>query len=148
MNYLRKPVDQIDEQAARANLSGKQDARTAPEGTPATEMRIAPTPQCDWCADGVPLYVYASSRMSTGEFRQCWRWMACLKCNRDIENGNWAALERRARARFKLFLGDRMAAMFKGRPVPESLITEAVKTSLADFQLYAVTLNETGGGKT
>jgi hypothetical protein len=145
MNYLRKQIDETDEAAARINLSQKEDVRTAALDTPASKMRVLPTPQCDWCADGVPLYVYASSRTSTGEFRQCWRWMACAKCNRDIENGNWSALERRVRARFKQFFGAKLAEIGKDRPVPESLIDEAVRASLSEFHLYVITCKPVSG---
>lgn len=135
MTYMRKQIDSTDETHARENLSTRVDARVSEAD--ASQGRILPVPQCDFCADAVPCYIYAAERMSTGEARRCWRWMACTKCARMIEHGNWDALNRRVVARFKKFFAAKYEAQFRGK-VTDGMIHEAVTESLQQFHNYVV----------
>ena len=130
MPYLRKQVDNEATEAARAAIALlDKDKRISP----------SPDPVCDWCTDGVPIWVYASRRMASGEYRECWRWMACLRCSRAVENGNWDVLHRRVAARFKKYF----FAKHPGTSVSDALVDEAVAESLKQFELYAIRV-ETG----
>jgi hypothetical protein len=143
MKYLKKLVPAADLDALRINLSVKEDALTADPGLPDYVQRVrhSPEPVCDWCADAAPVYVYAASRTSAGEAARCWRWLACERCNRMIENGNWDALERRVAARFTKFFAAKLESRYKGG-VSASLISEAVHSSLKQFHDYAIVEGE------
>ncbi len=91
--------------------------------------KLSPEPVCDFCGRETPIYVYAATKMSTGEERDCWRWCACLGCSTLIDLNDWDAL--RARVAFKL------QEMVPG--IPKKLATQAVDLALAQFHEYAVT---------
>lgn len=54
------------------------------------------TPQCDFCADSKPIVVYAASKMTSGEVKDCWRWLACQACHDAITRNDFDAMEKRA----------------------------------------------------
>ena len=82
MSYLKKLLSAEELDAMRKRLATRAE-------------KLYPDPVCDICGSEEPHWVYASQRMSTGEVRECWRWTACPRCSRDIDNGNWDAIKRR-----------------------------------------------------
>ncbi len=80
--YLKKTLKTSDLDDMRDVLSHRK-------------AKLYPDPVCDICGSDVPVVVYAANRMSTGEVRECWRWTACQRCSRDIDNDNWEAIRRR-----------------------------------------------------
>ena len=81
-----------------------------------------PTPQCDFCSHDQPTVSYAANRLSTGEVRDCWRWLACAGCHDAITRNDFKSLERRSANAF----GDAQLAGF------------AVKVVLLAFHDHAV----------
>ena len=84
------------------------------------------TPQCDFCSHDTPIVSYAAKRMSTGEVRECWRWLACEKCHDAITRNDFKAVERRSASAFGTDAGQ---AQF------------AVKVALMAFHDHAVQLS-------
>jgi len=138
MKYLKQAVPAADIDTLRINLSVKEDALTADPKAPGYVQRVrhSPEPVCDWCADAAPVYAYAASQLSTGEAGRCWRWLACERCSRMVDNGNWDALERRTAARFKKHFAEKLGN------VSDALINEAVRHSLNQFHKYAIVEGE------
>jgi hypothetical protein len=131
--YLKKPIDEEATDAMLINLSVR-------------EKRLRPDPACDWCGDP-PAVVYAASQTTAGEKVQCWRWAACSRCERMIDNGNWEAITRKVTARFKRYFTAKLELQY-GSAVPDDLIQKAVQHSLKQFHDYAVLHMSPGGGKT
>ena len=138
MNYVKKPTDREWEEATRINLSTKEDKRIPGASSDPLQTRILPVPQCDFCADAEPVVVYAATRTTDGRDVPCWRWAACKRCDRAVTNDNWGSLQRYMTSRFKQFFAARMGVEFKGRPVPDSLVMDAVAHSLDSFHQYAI----------
>ena len=59
------------------------------------QERLGRPPICDVCAGGVPVCVYASKHMSTGEEVECWRWSACVDCEHDVDTNKWERIRLR-----------------------------------------------------
>ncbi len=110
MAYLKKQLDEKDRDSMRINLSVQP-------------KKISPEPVCDFCGANHPLVVYAASRMSTGEIRNCWRWTAC---------GQWREVELR--------IENWLLRSYKDAnlPIPKDLLQLAVKASLEQFHKYAL----------
>jgi len=115
MTYRKKTLDAVDLDNARVHLSVQ-------------ERKLSPEPVCDFCGDP-PRVVYASSRMSTGVFMECWRWMACGRCERLVDANDWGSVQRRVVGRFKKFFP---------MDVSDTTITLAVRAALDEFHEYAV----------
>lgn len=88
---------------------------------------------CDFCAVASPVYVYAANRMSTGEYRQVWRWAACEDCAACVQLEDWPRLKgRMAKAlcrRYQAFATE-----------SKEIIDEAIDQSLGEFFKYGVKL--------
>lgn len=54
-----------------------------------------PNPQCDFCSDDNPTVHYAAHRLTSGEVKDCWRWLACARCHDDITANDFKSIERR-----------------------------------------------------
>ena len=54
------------------------------------------TPQCDFCSNTSPIVTYAANKLTTGEVKDCWRWLACKECHAAITRNDFDALEQRA----------------------------------------------------
>lgn len=93
---------------------------------------IRVTMLCDFCTMDHPIVVYAASRMSTGEIRDCWRWAACRECAELIESEAWIRLK------------DRMVAVLRygfrqrGILIPLSLAETAIEHALIEFFIWAI----------
>lgn len=85
---------------------------------------------CDFCAEFEPSYVYRATRMSTGEDRPCWRWCACVRCSRLIDDDNWDSMLE--------VIASRVATMPGLGSIPLEAIRTAVRTMMKDFQQFAV----------
>ena len=114
MPYLKKQLDGM-----------RIDLYTQPK-------KISPEPVCDFCGSENPLVVYASSSMSTGELRNCWRWAACGVCEALVDRDQWREVELRIENR--LIWIYRVTRL----PIPEDLIQYAVKGALNDFHRHAI----------
>lgn len=119
MAYLKKPLDTAGRDAMRINLSVQP-------------KKISPEPVCDFCGSKNPLVVYASSRMSTGEIQNCWRWTACGVCETLIDSEQWREVELR--------IENRLIQAYRevNLQIPEDLIHLAVKMALEQFHRYAL----------
>jgi Fe-S-cluster-containing hydrogenase component 2 len=73
----------------------KEDIEKMKEALRQNSMKLKKTPCCDFCGSDAIKYVYASQQMSTGEYQQCWRWVACWECATYVENKNWEVIEQR-----------------------------------------------------
>ena len=78
--YAKKLLNEKDLDAMRIALS-------------VLDLKLGPEPCCDFCGYTPPMYVFSSSRMSTGEYRRCWRWCACLSCSRYIDAGQFEPIK-------------------------------------------------------
>ena len=58
-------------------------------------VKLSSEPVCDFCGHSVPVWVYGSRRMSTGEFVDCWRWTACQECSNMVDADEWEKVEKR-----------------------------------------------------
>jgi hypothetical protein len=116
VSYLKKPLDSAALDTLRINLSVRSD-------------KIASDPVCDFCGNHTPVVVYASSRMSTGAIRQCWRWTACGMCEALVDTDKWTAMHRRVTARLRKMLPPHM---------PKAMIELAVSVTLEDFHKNVV----------
>jgi hypothetical protein len=134
VKYLKKQLDARAIDTIRINLSTQGE-------------KLSPEPVCDWCGEDAPEFAYASKRMASGEWQACWRWLACKRCDRMIENENWDALERRTKARFKKLFGAKMQNEFKGEVsedlISSAVISSAVKVSLDAFHEYGIQIKPT-----
>jgi hypothetical protein len=83
---------------------------------------------CDFCASPLPSWVYASSRMSTGEYRTCWRWAACNACASLIDGEEWDQLHNRVEVAFVKRFGWYLPKVVKA----------ATAVALGDFYRYAI----------
>lgn len=117
MKYLKKRLDEEGTDMMRINLSVR-------------ERKLSAEPVCDFCGDEHPVFVYASTRMSTGETQQCWRWCACEICSTAIDVEDWNTVESRLIRR----LSDLLPSLMRGSP----LILKSVKYALEDFKHYVV----------
>jgi hypothetical protein len=128
MTYLKKQIDADTIERTRINLSMRDN-------------KLSPDPVCDFCSDTNPVWVYAASRMASGEARPCWRWMACAGCSRSIDNGNWDKLVRHMVNQFRAIWLKR-----HGGSVADDLIEKSVRRGLQQFRDWAVTAqhSETG----
>jgi hypothetical protein len=133
MTYLKKELDAQALAAIRVNLSTR-------------DQKLSPEPVCDWCGEAEPVVVYASKRMANGRFQQCWRWIACPRCERMIERENWDALRRRVTARFKKFYGAKLENRFGQGAISDDLIQDSVKVSLDAFFEYGIQATQDPGG--
>lgn len=52
--------------------------------------------QCDFCSNDDPQWVFAANRLTSGEPRKCWRWLACNECRDLIAANNWDGLYERS----------------------------------------------------
>lgn len=95
--------------------------------------RLSDEPVCDFCGSDAPMFVYASTRMSTGEQRACWRWLACSKCADAIEHARWFTLRDRVIDRLKTMLPADM---------PTQALIRTVERTLLEFHVTAVNIPE------
>ncbi len=142
MNYFKKPFDHESDENVRRNLSTMEDARIPGSDTRLGHGRVLPVPQCDWCGEAEPVVVYAAKRTTDGRSVPCWRWATCERCDKAVMHDNWDALQRRMASQFKKFFTARLAVEYPGRPVPDSLINEAIAHSLDDFHQYAIRMDD------
>jgi hypothetical protein len=115
--YLKKFLTEKATDAARIALSVR-------------DRKWSSDPVCDFCADPKPIVIYASSRSSTGENGQVWRWTACETCEKLIDIDQWSAIQDR------MMLVLRRRASMRDTPAP--LLRQAVMHTLAEFHRYAV----------
>lgn len=85
--YLWREITDSDRAAILVNLAQLPEAMRWNGST---------TPQCDFCSDSKPIVTYGASRMTTGEVKDCWRWLACAECHAAITRNDFIALEDRA----------------------------------------------------
>jgi hypothetical protein len=114
MPYLKQSLSDEITDTLRANLSVR-------------EKKLSAEPVCDFCGDH-PVVIYAASRMSTGQIRQCWRWCACPTCERLVDSDQWAEVQNR--------LISKLMKMLPG--MPRKLVASAAGVSLHEFIRYAV----------
>lgn len=119
MTYLKKPLDEAGRDELRINLS-------------AQPRKLGPEPVCDFCGSTVPLVIYASYRMSTGEIRTCWRWAACGTCENLVDHNKWEEIEQR------LISWLVRSYKFAGLKVNEDLLGIAARASLKEFHGFAI----------
>lgn len=84
--------------------------------------------RCDFCGSKHPIMKYSASQLSTGEVRQCWRWLACQACHSVIEANDYKQLSRR-------ILGG------LGIKHPSMVHTGIANAALMEFRTYAIELN-------
>jgi hypothetical protein len=118
MNYVKKTLDDQAIDNTRIALSVRPE-------------KLSPEPCCDFCGAPDPVVVYAANRMSTGEVRTCWRWMACPVCSEAVDHDRWPEMEAR--------VGERLRQLVHVRTnqPPARLIRLAVHQALAEFHHYA-----------
>ena len=58
------------------------------------------SPQCDFCSGANPEFMYAASRTTAGEIRDCWRWCARRECHAAITANDYKKLYERAASLF------------------------------------------------
>jgi hypothetical protein len=119
--YLCRPITDADRAVYRKNLA------KIPKHM---RWKGKATPQCDFCAHDQPIVTYAAHRMTTGEVRECWRWLACPACHEAITSNDFKTIERRT------------ASVFAS---PGTQETFAVKMALMAFHADAVQINATDG---
>lgn len=95
--------------------------------------RLSDNPVCDFCGSEKPTVVYASTRMSTGEQRACWRWLACEQCDDAIAHAHWYRLRDR--------VVDRLKTMLPGT-TPDHIMRRTVERVLLEFHITAVHVPE------
>jgi hypothetical protein len=78
--FKQRPVTSETIEALRLNLSFNPN-------------KMSPEPVCDFCADSKPTTQYAAWQMSTGEVRDCWRWVLCDRCSALVNHNQWHAVE-------------------------------------------------------
>lgn len=88
-------------------------------------------PRCDFCGSDHPRWLYAASRMSTGEFRNAWRWAACEDCSALLDYNETELM----RERMVDFL-DSMITM------DTDILRLAAELALEEFRRYAVQVDE------
>jgi len=129
MAYVKALLTPVDIAQLRVNLS------TQP-------MKLSDEPVCDFCGSTRPEWRYAATRMSTGEARECWRWLACDQCGTAIEMGMWLVVESRVRGKLR----EMVKVMGDGAELfTEAILTKSVRAALDQFHEYAKRL-ETGAG--
>jgi hypothetical protein len=114
VTYDREPLNAADLDSMRINLS-VQPAKLHPE------------PCCDFCGNTHPVYKYASKRMSTGQWRHCWRWLACEDCDQAIQAGEW----NRIISKIVAWLQQKM-------PIAQPMAQLAAVTAMKDFDRYVI----------
>ena len=130
MVYVREPLTTADVDQLRVNLSSQV-------------RKLSPDPVCDFCGDPHPVWRYAANRMSTGEWRACWRWLACDGCGVAIEAGEWATVESRVREKLRQMVkvfGPGASAM-----LTESILTKSVRAALEMFHEYVQRTDDSKG---
>lgn len=100
----------------------------------AAQMRTQP-PICDFCGDSDPQWLYASSRMSTGEMIRCWRWAVCPECAQFVDREQWPELHERL-----VYVMEKELHLekFLGGAHSSTLVSAAIWDSLSTFHAYAV----------
>lgn len=115
MHYVRKKATEEDLARVQRALNKLQ-------------RKLSPTPVCDFCADHKPTYFYEASRMSTGEWKRNWRWLACDLCADDIEHERWGKVLGR--------ISDKIEDLWSD--FPAELRPPAAALAFKEFLLYAV----------
>lgn len=91
------------------------------------QRKVSNKISCDFCGEPHPIFVYAATRMSTGEVKECWRWCACWKCYLLVETNDWDAIRKQL-----------VEWMRKVTPhVPRHLAEQAAHKSFQEFIDYA-----------
>lgn len=80
MRYVKKELTEKDLDIMRIVLSVQ-------------ERKLNLEPSCDFCGVLNPKFVYASIRMSTGEWRPNWRWCACEDCSLAADEKDWERIK-------------------------------------------------------
>lgn len=117
MSYVKKRLDEEGTDTMRINLAMR-------------EKKLSAEPVCDFCGDPVPVFVYASTKMATGEIEQCWRWCACQVCSDAVDIDDWPVVEARLLHR----LTGMLPTIVKGSP----LILSAVRMALEEFHRFSI----------
>lgn len=111
--YLKRELDAIDLAQVAHTL----------QQYPGPKLGVGPV--CDFCGDAVPKFQYAAKRMSTGEWRDCWRWLACLECSELVDAEKWDEVKLRIKAS--------LVAVY-GVTAPDRLIDKAVEESFKQLR--------------
>ena len=116
--YLKKRLDETAVDNMRINLSVQQH-------------KLGSEPVCDFCGQAETIWVYGSHRMSTGQVIDCWRWAACAKCSRLVDNNNWDAIASRVSSRLNQILR-----------IPAYQCKVAAMFALQEFHKFAIKTEE------
>lgn len=116
--YLRRPLTAVE--LAKAFEPGRP--------------RVGNSPLCDFCGERSPMFVYASSVMSTGQPIRCWRWCACSLCDSDLQTGNWSVLLKRTFEVTKHALGRVFELDFS----EQMYIFDSIGRMYVEFMKYAI----------
>ena len=124
MAYVKELLTAADMDQLRVNLSRRK-------------VKLSPDPVCDFCGDTHPVWRYAATRMSTGEWQRCWRWLACGPCSNAVDSGDWLVVGRRVRKKLRtmvtvIVMGGDGAELFT-----EPILTASVRAVLREFHEYA-----------
>jgi hypothetical protein len=132
--YKRKTLTEVDldniriELSARQTLIAENDLDNIQVLRATRKFKLHDDPVCDFCGDHHPLYCYASSRTSTGEYRECWRWCACADCADAVEAMDWGHLEKK--------IADWLSIRVKNYPY--MVLSEIAHRVFQEFKRYAV----------
>lgn len=117
--------------------------------TPQVQMDVLPTliqrhPRykdticCDFCGDDSPIYVYRTTRFSSGERvplgTVALRWAACKLCSVAVDKDDWEDIARRLRPRLNVVLGKKIGMII----APERLVRAAIQRAIDDFKEAAI----------
>jgi hypothetical protein len=105
----------------------KEDIDTIRQNLLHRRVKLSNEPCCDFCGDSSPIWQYAAIRMSTGEYRECWRWLACVDCADAIESDEMGRIE------------DKLILWLEKKfpEVSQSVLRLIVRHALQEFHLYA-----------
>jgi len=112
--YRKKHLSETDLDNMRINLVFRR-------------YRLSEEPHCDFCGNANPVYCYAAIRMSTGEWKNNWRWCACEECSAAVDNGNWRRVEEKVMKWLKS----------KFPNTPDDLLRYPIRDAMAEFMIYA-----------
>lgn len=115
MHYLRKKATVEDLEKVRRTLNQ-------------LPRKLSTTPVCDFCGHHEPAYFYAASRMTSGEYKRNWRWLACDLCADDIEHERWGKILGR--------ITEKIEELWSA--FPAELRPPAAAMAFREFLLYAV----------
>lgn len=113
-HYVRKQLTTDDLNEIRIRLATRA-------------VKLSDNPSCDFCGDEHPVWVYAATRMSTGDHIDNWRWSACEDCAAAIEGHDWAKIE------------DKIIKwlVLRFKDAPKDVLRTVAQQALKDFHQYA-----------